>query len=175
MGKHFYSSGSKIQNILDFDTNVIKDFSEVGGINSIEDFNNKIYAISETGYIYTMDENLNYIKEPEKTEYVGLIKTDKGIYAYSEQEIAQEDTKKLQVKLDLLDDNLNSNKTVFDEIATDETYYNFLTGLTINRTPRVTYETNGKFIYSYQDFKEDGKVIFKIYDTEKEKFIELYK
>lgn len=175
LGKHFYSSGPSIQNILDSDKNVVKDFSEVGGIKSIEDFNNKIYAISETGYIYTMDENLNYIKEPEKTDYVGLIKTDIGIYAYSEQKIDTEDTKKLQVKLDLLDDNLNSKKTVFNEMATDETYSNFLTGLTINWTPEVEYNTDGRFIYSYQNFKEGGKVIFKIYDTEKEKFIELHK
>lgn len=167
--KYIYSHSTQKDTFIDFDKNIVKDFSDIGGIASIEEFKDKIYVISNTGYIYTMDESLNYIKAPSKTEYSGLLKTNKGIYAYSESEVKQEDTSRLQVKLDLLNDNLEVQKTIFDEIAPNESNHNFMTGLTITKTPSVNYTVYGKFIYSYQDFQEDGKVTFKIYDTEKEK------
>ena len=87
---------------------MVKDFSEIGGILSIEDYNNTIYAISGTGYIYTMDENFNYIKEPEKSEYNSLIKTEEGIWGAS----TYKDGEERKEKLVLLNDKLEETKEI---------------------------------------------------------------
>lgn len=88
---------------FDLDENMVKDFSEIGNVKAIEEYNNIIYIISETGYIYTMDENFNYIIQPEKTEYVGLLKCKDGI-------IATKDVGSGNVNMTLLDENLQPVK-----------------------------------------------------------------
>lgn len=92
---------------FDLDGNMVKDFSEIGNVKAIEEYNNIIYIISETGYIYTMDENFNYIIQPEKTEYEGLLKCKDGI-------IATKDVGSGNVNMTLLDENLQPVK----ELAT---------------------------------------------------------
>lgn len=92
---------------FDLDGNMVKDFTEIGNVKAIEEYNNIIYIISETGYIYTMDENFNYIIQPEKTEYVGLLKCKDGI-------IATKDVGSGNVNMTLLDENLQPVK----ELAT---------------------------------------------------------
>lgn len=66
---------------FDLEGNMIKDFTEIGKIKSITDYNDIIYVISETGYIYTIDSSFNYILQPTKTEYENLFKTKDGIWA----------------------------------------------------------------------------------------------
>lgn len=66
---------------FDLEGNMVKDFTEIGKIKSITDYNNIIYVISETGYIYTMDSSFNYILQPTKTEYENLFKTKDGVWA----------------------------------------------------------------------------------------------
>ena len=88
---------------FDLDGNMVKDFSKIGNVKSIEEYNNTIYVISETGYIYTMDENFNYIVGPQKTDYESLLKCKDGILAV--QYVDSENR-----KLTLLDNNLQPVK-----------------------------------------------------------------
>ena len=108
IGKGTQGGNSDLTKAFDLDGNVVKDFSEIGGILSIEDYNNTIYAISGTGYIYTMDENFNYIKEPEKSEYNSLIKTEEGIWGAS----TYRDGEESKEKLVLLNDKLEETKEI---------------------------------------------------------------
>ena len=124
---------------FDLDGNMVKDFSEIGNVKAIEEYNNIIYIISETGYIYTMDENFNYIIQPEKTEYEGLLKCKDGI-------IATKDVGSGNVNIILLDENLQPVK----ELATISHSYTssdgdkFLYYNSVNSYSVYNLETNKK-------------------------------
>lgn len=86
LDKYLIGNGNKTNTsdkivAFDLEGNMVKDFTEIGKIKSITDYNNIIYVISETGYIYTMDSSFNYILQPTKTEYENLFKTKDGIWA----------------------------------------------------------------------------------------------
>lgn len=86
LDKYLIGNGNKTNTsdkivAFDLEGNMVKDFTEIGKIKSITDYNNIIYVISETGYIYTMDSSFNYILQPTKTEYENLFKTKDGMWA----------------------------------------------------------------------------------------------
>ncbi len=79
------NSGNDTYAIYDMTGKIVKDLTE-GGIQSIFEFDNVFYVKSNTGYIYTLDSEFNYIKDPVKDTSV-LIPTTKGILAFKDSKV----------------------------------------------------------------------------------------
>lgn len=148
IGEGIQGGNSNQTRAFDLNGKMVKDFSEIGGIQSIVDYNNIIYVISKTGYIYTMDENFNYIIQPEKTEYDSLIKSNQGIWAIE----SYKDGSETKDKITLLDDKLEKQKEI-DNI----TYFSFPKSDGVN------------FLYSSTTENK------KIYNIKTGKMLEIYK
>ena len=132
---------------FDFDGNMVKDFSDIGGIKVMQVYNNVIYVITDTGYIYTMDENFDYISEPIKTEYTNLLKTEDGIWGANGSNINNS-------QINLLDDKLQTKKEI--SVKTDN--LSEMTG------------DGEKWIY-----KTVNEVTSFVYNVEKEEILQIYK
>ena len=149
--KYFYAeTDNDNYGIYDMKGKLVKDLTE-GGISYIFENDDVYYVKSNTGYIYTLDSNFEYITEPIKNTST-LLPTEKGIIGF------------IDSKVYLLDKTLEFNKElsyISDFSARD--INNDIMKSTMNG---FTYYLKDKFLYS------DNNII---YNLETEKAVEIYK
>ena len=149
--KYFYAkTDDNNYGIYDMKKNLVKDLTE-GGISYIFENDDVYYVKSNTGYIYTLDSNFEYITEPIKNTAT-LFPTEIGIIGFTDG------------KVYLLDKSLEFNKEL--------SYISDFPARDINNDimeitgGRYTYYLKDKFLYS------DNNII---YNLETEKAVEIYK
>ncbi len=149
--KYFYAkTDDNNYGIYDMKGKLVKDLTD-GGISYIFENDDVYYVKSNTGYIYTLDSNFEYITEPIKNTST-LLPTEKGIIGF------------IDSKVYLLDKTLEFNKElsyISDFSARD--INNDIMKSTMNG---FTYYLKDKFLYS------DNNII---YNLETEKAVEIYK
>lgn len=135
--------------VFDYNGKLIKNFEDLGGIHAMFEYNDVLYVVSETRYVYTMDTDLNIIAEPQTDRYSSIVgSTSKGIIAFN----------KISNEYVAIDKDLN-------EISKFEN---------LNKLSQYTLETDidNKFIYgvSREDFNRKA-----IYSVETQDILKIYK
>ena len=149
--KYFYAkTDDNNYGIYDMKKNLVKDLTE-GGISYIFENDDVYYVKSNTGYIYTLDSNFEYITEPIKNTAT-LFPTEIGIIGF------------IDSKVYLLDKTLEFNKELSYISNTEGKHIN--NDIMKSTMNSFTYYLKDKFLYGGNNM---------IYNLETEKAVEIYK
>lgn len=139
---YYLSSG----NIVDFSGNIVHSFEEDGGVKEIYYYDNTYYVVSNTGFLYTMNDSFEKISEPIKFDD-SLIFTTEGVVA------------KINGSVGILDKNLNIPVKIDDKgdlniEQSNKIYDNFIYFHAHHSTT-----ASGPLYYAY-DLKENKYISF---------------